>query len=77
MPVNRNVPVNQNEVSNARVRKPRKVPAASVPPVLADAGLVPASSLPPPRRCTHAGKRYVGGYCKDCDHLILTGGEWA
>lgn len=30
-----------------------------------------------PRRCSHPGKRSVGGWCPDCDHLILTGGTWA
>jgi hypothetical protein len=44
------------------------------PPV---AGLVPASSLPKPRRCNHPGKRSVGGWCPDCQHRILVGGEWA
>ena len=56
-----------------RARAQEQPPAA--PPVIAD--LVPASSLPKPRRCSHPGKRSVGGYCGDCDHLILSGGEWA
>jgi hypothetical protein len=55
---------------------PKRARAPRVPP-LAAAGLAPASSLPPPRRCRHPGKRLVGGYCKDCDHLIEAGGAWA
>jgi len=31
---------------------------------------------PAPRRCTHPGKRVIGGYCKDCDHMIEPGGLW-
>jgi hypothetical protein len=41
------------------------------------ASLQVASDLPKPKRCTHPGKRSVGGYCTDCDHLILPGGGWA
>ena len=40
-------------------------------------GMVPASSLPKPRRCSHPGKRSVGGYCQECDHRIEPGGLWA
>jgi hypothetical protein len=58
-------------------RKPQRAEAVKVPPVLAAAGLVPASLLPKPRRCSHPGKRSVGGWCDDCDHRILIGGEWA
>ena len=57
-------------------KQPKRARAAEVPPpapVIAD--LVPASSLP--RRCSHPGKRSVGGYCHECDHRILPGGEWA
>ena len=58
-------------------KQPQRARAAKVPPAApsAVAGLVPASSLP--RRCSHPGKRSVGGYCQDCDHLILAGGAWA
>lgn len=69
-PVNRNVAVNQNEA-------PKRARAAKVPPVLAAAGLVPASSLPARRRCTHQGTRVIGGYCRECDHRIEPGGLWA
>jgi hypothetical protein len=58
-------------------RKPQRAEAVKVPPVLAAAGLVPASSLPARRRCTHQGTRVIGGYCKDCDHRIEPGGAWA
>ena len=44
------------------------------PPSAAMAGLVPASSLPRPARCTHAGKRLVGGWCRDCDAMVEPGG---
>jgi hypothetical protein len=67
--VNRNVAVNRNEAPGAPARKPASP--------LAAAGLVPASSLPKPRRCSHPGKRSVGGWCKECDHLIEPGGAWA
>ena len=50
-----------------RRRKPAKAP--EVLP-LAE----PAES---PRRCPHPGKRSVGGYCNECDHLIKPGGYWA
>ena len=51
-----------------------KVPPAA-PPVVAD--LAPASSLPKPRRCSHQGKRILGGWCDECNHRILAGGMWA
>ena len=60
-------------------KRPQRARAVKVPPaalpVVAD--LVPASSLPKPRRCSHPGYRSSGGYCKDCDHRILSGGLWA
>jgi len=31
---------------------------------------------PAPRRCTHPGTRIIGGYCKECDHMIEPGGLW-
>ena len=58
-------------------RTRRAEPAASLPLALSDAGLTVASALPKPRRCNHPGKRSVGGFCPDCDHLIQPGGAWA
>jgi len=55
-------------------------PATKPAPVAAELAGIPltvASALPKPRRCTHPGKRSVGGYCKECDHLIQPGGTWA
>ena len=69
IPVNQNVAVNQN--------KPKRARAPKVPPVAVAAGLVPASALPKPQRCTHPGTRIIGGYCESCDHRILSGGIWA
>ena len=51
----------------------RQARATKSPPAIP--GLKPASELP--RRCTHPGKRSVGGYCNECDHLIQPGGTWA
>ena len=60
-------------------KRPQRARAAKVPPaappVVAD--LVPASSLPRPKRCSHQGKRILGGWCDDCNHRILAGGMWA
>ena len=50
---------------------------AAEPAELAGIPLTVASALPRPQRCTHPGKRSVGGWCKDCDHLIEPGGKWA
>ena len=51
----------------------RKVPGTAREPKPASAPQAP----PAARRCTHPGKRSVGGWCPGCDHLILTGGAWA
>ena len=58
-------------------KQPKRARAPKVPPPVPviPAGLAPASALP--GRCTHPGKRSVGGYCRECDHLILSGGIWA
>ena len=58
-------------------KQPKRARAPKVPPPVPviPAGLVPAPALP--KRCTHPGKRSVGGWCPDCDHRILIGGEWA
>ena len=60
-------------------RKPRTgpEPATALPSALPDVPLTVASALPKPRRCSHPGKRSVGGWCPDCDHLIKPGGIWA
>lgn len=66
------------EPGETKTAATKKAPA--VAPVAADLAGIPltvASALPKPRRCTHAGKRSVGGWCKDCDHLIEPGGAWA
>ena len=63
------------EVKAAATKK-----AAASSPVAADLAGIPltvASALPKPRRCTHPGKRSVGGWCKECDHLVQPGGSWA
>lgn len=61
--------------------KPRRAepeaPAVTLPSSLAGVPLTVASALPKPRRCNHPGKRSVGGWCAECDHLIQPGGSWA
>lgn len=50
------------------------VPRVTDRPALPGAGVIEA---PVRMRCVHPGKRSVGGFCKECDHLILPGGDWA
>lgn len=62
----------------ARTRRAEpEAPAVAFPSSLAGVPLTVASALPQPRRCSHPGKRSVGGFCPDCDHLIKPGGAWA
>jgi len=64
----------------AQARPPRKrgmaIPAKTVMPPVSEK--LPAA--PPvgvvPRRCTHQGTRIIGGYCRQCDHMIEPGGLW-
>ena len=41
--------------------------------VVTDAPPAPASTR---KRCNHPGYRQIGGYCRECDHLIEPGGYW-
>ena len=50
--------------SGSTTRKPK---AALAVPFVEPAG---------PRRCTHPGKRVIGGYCGECDRMIEPGGLW-
>ena len=58
---------------------PDHAPAASVfrePGSEAVIGTAPRTPAALRKRCNHPGKRSVGGYCPDCDHLIEPGGYW-
>ena len=76
-------PTTEKQPKRARAPKPRADVSPLPDPPMEDlpgptfAGLMPASSLPKSRRCTHQGTRTIGGYCKECDHRILSGGAWA
>jgi len=39
----------------------------------AGAVTVPAATR---QRCAHPGTRLIGGFCRECDHLIEPGGYW-
>jgi hypothetical protein len=54
-------------------RKSQRAQAQEPVPGVA-AGLVPASSLPKPKRCNHQGTRVIGGWCDSCGVVVLSGG---
>ena len=75
-----------------RARAPRRTPAPKASPVtvapppgaavfqdpgaeriVADAPPAPAATR---KKCTHPGYRQIGGFCRECDHLIEPGGYW-
>jgi hypothetical protein len=35
----------------------------------------PSTAVQAPRRCTHPGKRVIGGYCPQCDAVVQPGGD--
>jgi hypothetical protein len=42
----------------------------------ATVGPMPPAPAAKRKRCTHPGTRSIGGFCKECDHMIERGGYW-